>query len=190
MILARAEGLTHQAVALRVGASSQTVRKWRRRFLERGVQGLHDELRPGRPRSYDAEKVAQVIHRALYDPPAHAPTWSVRLLGAAEGIAKTTVQRWCARCGVKPHLARPCKLSNDPFCIEKVRDIVGLYLHPCIRRTLRWCCVWTKKPQFRPWSARSPLCLGGLATARGTRTTMSATAPPPCARPWTPPRAG
>ena len=69
MILASAEGLTNRAVAERVGASPQAVGKWRRRFLERGVQGLHDELRPGRPRSYDDEKVAGVINRALQEKP-------------------------------------------------------------------------------------------------------------------------
>ena len=130
MILASAEGLTNRAVAERVGASPQAVGKWRRRFLELGVQGLHDELRPGRPRSYDDEKVAQVISRALQQKPANAENWSVRLMGAAEGVSKTTVQRWFSLFGVKPHLARTFKLSNDPFFIEKVRDIVGLYLHP------------------------------------------------------------
>ena len=130
MILASAEGLTNRAVAERVGASPQAVGKWRRRFLELGVQGLHDELRPGRPRSYDDEKVAQVISRALQQKPANAENWSVRLMGAAEGVSKTTVQRWFSLFGIKPHLAQTFKLSNDPFFIEKVRDIVGLYLHP------------------------------------------------------------
>ena len=130
MILASAEGLTNRAVAERVGASPQAVGKWRRRFLELGVQGLHDELRPGRPRSYDDEKVAQVISRALRQKPANAENWSVRLMGAAEGVSKTTVQRWFSLFGIKPHLVQTFKLSNDPFFIEKVRDIVGLYLHP------------------------------------------------------------
>ena len=130
MILASAEGLTNRGVAERVGASPQAVGKWRRRFLERGVQGLYDELRPGRPRSYDDEKVAQVIHRALQQKPANAENWSMRLMGAAEGVSKTTVQRSFSLSGIKPHLARTFKFSNNPFFIERVRDIVGLYLHP------------------------------------------------------------
>ena len=130
MILASAEGLTNAAVARRVGASPQAVSKWRGRFLAAGILGLDDELRPGRPRSYDDDKVAQVINRALRDKPAHATHWSTRTLGAAEGISRSTVQRWFSLFGVKPHLAKTFKLSNDPFFIEKVRDITGLYLNP------------------------------------------------------------
>ncbi len=130
MILASADGLTNQAVALRVGAAPQTVGKWRRRFLEQGVPGLHDALRPGRPRTYDDAKVAQVIRRALCHTPDTATTWSVRAMGDAEDISKSTVQRWFSLFGVKPHWAQTFKLSHDPLFIEKVRDIVGLYLHP------------------------------------------------------------
>ena len=130
MILASAEGLTNAGVARRVGASPQAVGKWRRRFLAAGVQGLHDELRPGRPRTYDDERVAQVINRALQDKPDNATHWSTRRMGEAEGISHSTVQRWFSLFGVKPHLAQTCKLSNDPFFLEKVRDITGLYLNP------------------------------------------------------------
>ena len=130
MILASAEGLTNADVARRVGASPQAVGKWRRRFLAAGVQGLHDELRPGRPRTYDDERVAQVIQRALRDKPADATHWSTRTLGEAESISHTTVQRWFSLFGIKPHLTRTFKLSNEPFFIEKVRAITGLYLNP------------------------------------------------------------
>ena len=130
MILACAEGLTNAAVARRVGASPQAVGKWRRRFLDAGIEGLHDELRPGRPRTYDDEKVATVIKHALEKKPEKATHWSLRLMGEAEGISKTTVHRWFSLFGVKPHLAKTFKLSTDPFFIEKVRDITGLYLNP------------------------------------------------------------
>lgn len=93
IILASAEGLTNAAVAQRVGVTPHTVGKWRRRFLEFGIQGLHDELRPGRPRSYDDEKVAGLINRALQDTPENAENWSVRLMAQAEGVSKSTVQR-------------------------------------------------------------------------------------------------
>ncbi len=96
--------------------------------MDRGLQGLHDELRPGRPRTHDDEKVAQVINRALQQKPAHANAWSVRLMAEAEGVSKSTVQRWFALFGLKPHRSRTFKLSSDPFFIEKVRDITGLYL--------------------------------------------------------------
>ena len=130
IILASAEGLTNAAVAQRVGVTPQTVGKWRRRFREAGIEGLHDELRPGRPRTYDDDKVAAVISRALQETPDAATHWSTRTLGRAVGISKSTVQRWFALFGVKPHLAKTFKLSTDPFFIEKVRDIVGLYLNP------------------------------------------------------------
>ena len=115
MILASAEGLTNEAVARRVGATSQTVGKWRRRFRTAGIPGLHDELRPGRPRTQDDDKVAAVINRALQQTPETATHWSTRALGRAEGISKSTVQRWFALFGVKPHLAKTFKLSTDPF---------------------------------------------------------------------------
>ena len=130
MILASAEGRSNTEVGRRVGASPQAVGKWRRRFLERGLQGLHDELRPGRPRTYDDERVADLINRTLQQRPRGATHWSTRTLAQAEGISQSTVSRWLRIFGVKPHLTKTFKLSNDPFFIEKVRDIVGLYLNP------------------------------------------------------------
>ena len=130
MILASAEGLTNTEAGRRVGASPQAVGKWRRRFLESGLSGLHDELRPGRPRTYDDDKVAALINRALQDKPPGSTHWSARTLGQAEGVSRSTVQRWLQLFAVKPHLTKTFKLSSDPFFIEKVRDIVGLYLNP------------------------------------------------------------
>ena len=130
IILASAEGLTNAAVAKRVGVIPHTVGKWRRRFREAGIQGLDDEIRPGRPGTYDDDKVASVINRALQETPDGATHWSTRALGQAEGLSKSTVQRWLPLFGVKPQLAQTFKLSTDPFFIEKVRDIVGLYLTP------------------------------------------------------------
>ena len=119
MILACAEGLSNAAVAAKVGASPQAVGKWRRRFLERGVEGLHDELRPGRPRTYDDEKVAAVISRALQERPDEATQWSVRLMSAAEGVSKSTVQRWFSLFGVKPHLQETFKLSTHGSVLHR-----------------------------------------------------------------------
>lgn len=131
MILAGAEGLSNAAVGQRVGASPQSVGRWRRRFLERGVAGLHDEPRPGRPRTYDDERVAGLINRALVEPPPGTAThWSTRTLAQAEGISQSTASRWLRIVGVKPHLAKTFQSTNDPSFSENVCGIVGLYLSP------------------------------------------------------------
>ena len=130
IILACAEGLTNAAVARRLNVSATAVGKWRRRYLEHGVSGLHDEVRPGRPRSYDDERVATLINRALQEKPDHASVWSVRSIAKVENVSKSTVQRWFEMYGIKPHLSETLKLSSDPFFIEKVRDITALYLNP------------------------------------------------------------
>lgn len=102
MILASSEGLTNADVARQVGASPQAVGKWRKRYLDGGIEGLRDEPRPGRPRTFDDEKVAQVINRALHDKPPNATRWSTHSMGAAEGVSASTVSRWFRQFGVKP----------------------------------------------------------------------------------------
>ena len=129
-ILASTEGLASTGAARRVGTSPQAVGKWRRCFLERGVSGLHDEFRPGRPRTYGDDKVVALIKRALQDKPEGATHCSARTLGQAEGLSRSTVQRWLQLFGVKPNLTKTFKLSGDRFFSERVRDIVGLYLNP------------------------------------------------------------
>ena len=103
IVLTCAEGLTNSEVARRLNTSLPTVGKWRRRFLEQGVQGLHDGFRPGRSRIHDDDKVAELINRALRKKPDNANTWSVRLMAEAEGVSKSTVQRWFALFGIRPH---------------------------------------------------------------------------------------
>ena len=169
IILASAEGLTNVAVAKRVGVTPHTVGKWRRRFRAAGIEGLHDELRPGRPRTYDDDKVAAVISRALQEKPDAATHWSTRTLGRAEGIAKSTVQRWLALFGVKPHLAQTFKLSTDPFFIEKVRDIVGLYLNPPDHAMV--LCV-DEKSQIQALNRTQPTLPMGLGYDAWHRYTM------------------
>ena len=126
IILTSAGGLTNTAVARHLGISLPTVGKWRKRFLDLGVQGLHDADRPGAPRTYDDEKVAAVIHRTLHERPKGSRTWTVRQMAHEEGISKSTVQRWFSLFGAKPHLSKTFNLSNDAFFIDKVRDITGL----------------------------------------------------------------
>ena len=130
IVLACAEGEPNAAIAERMGLSNVTVGKWRRRYREHGIEGLHDELRPGRPRTHEDERVAEVINTALRIKPPNATQWSVRSMAEHAGVSKSTVQRWFDLFGVQPHRQRHFKLSNDPFFVEKVRDIVGLYLNP------------------------------------------------------------
>ena len=118
----------------------------------------------GRPRTYDDDKVAAVISRALQEKPDAATHWSTRTLGRAEGIAKSTVQRWLALFGVKPHLAQTFKLSTDPFFIEKVRDIVGLYLNPPDHAMV--LCV-DEKSQIQALNRTQPTLPMGLGYAEG-----------------------
>ncbi|KKZ13466.1 MAG: hypothetical protein TE42_00370 [Candidatus Synechococcus spongiarum SP3] len=94
------------------------------------MEGLHDEQRAGRPRIYDAERVAEVLNTALQNPPPNATHWSVRTLAQHTGISKSTVHRWFQLFNLQPHRHRHFKISNDPHFVDKVQDIVGLYLNP------------------------------------------------------------
>jgi len=164
IVLTCAQGLTNSAVAERLDASPSAVGKWRRRFIERGVQGLHDDLRPGRPRTYDDEKVAELINRALQEKPDNASAWSVRLMAQAQGVSKSTVQRWFSLFGVKPHLSDTFKLSSDPFFIEKVRDVTGLYLNPPDNAMV--LCV-DEKSQIQALNRTQPTLPLGLGYVEG-----------------------
>ena len=130
IVLLAAEGIDNKPIAARLGLSQPTVGKWRRRFLEQGLEGLHDELRPGRPRSISDEQVAELIDTTLQTQPEGATHWSCRTLAGQTGVSKSTVQRVWNAFGLQPHRSETFKLSTDPFFVEKVRDIVGLYLAP------------------------------------------------------------
>src|ERR1700687_3384300 len=129
VLRAGAGGFT-RAVAARCGISAPTVSLWRQRYREQGIAGLHGELRPGRPRSYDDERVAELINKVLHSQPQASTHWSVRAVAAHTGISKSTVARYFALFGLQPNRSKSFKLSTDPFFIEKVRDVVGLYLDP------------------------------------------------------------
>lgn len=116
-------------IAERLGITQATVGKWRSRFIERRAAGLYDDVRPGAPRTIDDERVAQLINTTLHSKPADGSThWSVRTVAAETGISKSSVQRYFRLFGLQPHRTEGFKLSNDPFFIEKLRDVVGLYL--------------------------------------------------------------
>ena len=130
IVLLAAAGLSNTAIARRLHLSKPTVGLWRRRYLQGGLPGLHDELRPGRARSISDAQVAQLIRRTLKTRPRQATQWTVRSLADETHFSKSTVHRIWRAFGVQPHRQRHFQLSTDPFFVEKVREIVGLYLHP------------------------------------------------------------
>ena len=130
IVLACAEGGSNTAVANALGVADSTVRKWRRRFIADRLDGLHDEPRPGRPRTVSDEDVERVIVKTLEEKPANATHWSTRSMADAVGLNQTAVSRVWRAFGLKPHRVDSFKLSPDPLFIDKVHDIVGLYLNP------------------------------------------------------------
>ena len=121
IVLACGAGATNTAISRRMGLTGMTVGKWRKRYRDLGLEGLHDELRPCRPRTYEDDKVAEVINRALQSKPEDGSTqWSARSLATATGISKTTVHRWLQTFSVQPHRQKHFKLSTDPVFVEKV----------------------------------------------------------------------
>jgi transposase len=130
IVLACAEGGSDVEVAARLGLYRGTVGRWRRRFIERRLDGLHDEPRPGAPRSISDRDVERVIVKTLETKPTDATHWSTRAMAAATGMSQSAVSRIWRAFGLKPHLVDTFKLSPDPLFIEKIRDIVGLYLNP------------------------------------------------------------
>jgi transposase len=130
IVLAAADGLPSKEIAAQLGCSTQTVGRWRGRFAQRGIDALHDEPRPGKPRSIGDEDVERVIVKTLEERPPGATHWSTRSMAHATGMSQTAVSRIWRAFGLKPHLVESFKLSPDPQFIEKVRDIVGLYLNP------------------------------------------------------------
>ena len=130
IVLTCAAGERNQDVAARLGVTPQTVGKWRARFLAQRLNGLHDEPRPGVPRSIDDAKIEAVIVATLESMPVDATHWSSRAMARKSGISTSSVQRIWRAFGLQPHRAEAFKLSTDPLFIDKVRDIVGLYMSP------------------------------------------------------------
>ena len=130
IVLGAAAGETNKSIAARLGCSEATVSKWRRRFAVRRLEGLCDEPRPGAPRTVSDEKVEEVIVKTLEEAPVGATHWSTRSMAAAVGLSQSTVSRIWRAFGLKPHLVEEFKVSPDPQFVEKVRDVVGLYLNP------------------------------------------------------------
>lgn len=130
LILASAGGATDTAVAAKHHVNAKTVSMWRRRFAQRRLEGLYDEPRPGAPRKISDEKVEEIVVQTLESTPKGCTHWSTRKMAEKAGISRVSVSRIWRANGLKPHIVRGFKLSNDPQFIDKVRDIVGLYMNP------------------------------------------------------------
>jgi putative transposase len=130
IVLLAAEGKQNKQIAETTGMTRQTVAKWRGRFVSGGLEGLYDEVRSGRPRSIEDERIAELVNKTLQSKPEGETQWSCREMAKTTGISKSTVQRVWSAFGLQPHRQEFFKLSTDPLFIEKLRDIVGLYLNP------------------------------------------------------------
>lgn len=164
VVLLAAEGVTNREIAEKVGLSAQSVCKWRQRYLKDGLSGLHDELRAGRPRSIADEEVAALIRKTLNTKPEGGTHWTTRSMAKETKISRPTVHRIWRAFGLQPHRQRHFKLSTDPFFVEKVRDIVGLYLNPPDKAMV--LCV-EEKSQVQALDRTQPLLPMGLGYVEG-----------------------
>jgi len=131
IILLAAVGLSDLKIGAELGVKRQTVARWRSRFIQMGIAGIEkDAPRPGRKPQIATKQVQEIVRLTTEEKPAEATHWSTRSMAQASGISEASVRRIWKRHGLKPHLLRTFKLSNDPKFAEKVEDIVGLYLNP------------------------------------------------------------
>ena len=130
IVLACARGLDNKAVADELRICADTVGAWRKRFVQRRLDGLADEPRPGAPRKIDDADIERIVTRTLETKPKAATHWSTRGMAQAEGLSQSSIGRIWRAFGLKPHRTESFKLSTDPYFIEKVRDVVGLYIRP------------------------------------------------------------
>jgi transposase len=154
IVLASQEDLNNTEIAQRLSIRRGTVSKWRARFLQARLEGLLDEPRPGAPRTISDERVEQVIAKTLHEQPRDASHWSSRSMAKASGLSQTAVMRIWHAFGLQPHRTETFKLSTDPLFIEKVRDIVGLYLNPPDRALV--LCV-DEKSQIQALDRTQPI---------------------------------
>lgn len=166
IVLACADEPSNKVVAERLGVCGATVGTWRNRFVARRLDGLADEPRPGAPRTVTDEAVERVVTATLETKPANATHWSTRRMATASGLSQATVGRIWRAFGLKPHRADTFKLSTDPYFVEKVRDIVGLYLAPPEKAIV--LCV-DEKPQVQALERTQPvLPMAPTRTERAT----------------------
>ena len=154
IVLAAASGLKNKAIATKLGLCTHTVGTWRNRFAENRMDGLYDDPRPGAPREIGDDEIAATIRKTLETRPKGATHWSLRTMAKEIGHAPSTVHRIWRAFGLQPHRAETFKLSSDPLFVEKVRDIVGLYLAPPERAVV--LCL-DEKSQIQALDRTQPL---------------------------------
>lgn len=154
IVLACADGTDSKVVARRLHVTPATVCTWRGRFVRERLDGLYDEPRPGAKRKITDEQIEAVVIRTLETTPRGATHWSTRTMGQAVGLDRMAISRIWHAFGLQPHRSETFKLSNDPLLVEKVRDIVGLYLHPPAHAAV--FCV-DEKPQIQALDRTQPL---------------------------------
>ena len=154
IVLAAAEGLNNTQIAERLTINRSTATTWRARFVAARLDGLVDEPRPGRPRTITDAQVEEVVVRTLETVPADATHWSTRSLAAELGLSQSAVSRIWRAFGLQPHRQETWKLSKDPLYIDKVRDVVGLYLAPPERAVV--LCV-DEKSQIQALDRTAPI---------------------------------
>lgn len=164
IILLAADGCSNTAIAEHLGLSRPTVATWRQRYLAQRVQGLYDELRPGGPRSIRDEEIAALLRRTVNTKPKGGTHWTCRSVAAETRLSKSTVHRVWKAFGLQPHRQKHFKLSTDPFFVEKVRDIVGLYLNPPDNAVV--LCV-DEKSQIQALDRTQPILPLGLGYVEG-----------------------
>lgn len=154
LILATASGMSDTAVAAKYRVSNKTVGTWRRRFAERRLEGLYDEPRVGRPREISDERVEAIVVETLETTPKGRTHWSTRKMAENVGLSHSSVGRIWRAHGLKPHIVRGFKLSNDPQFIAKVRDVVGLYMNPPDHAVV---FSFDEKPQIQALERAQPI---------------------------------
>ena len=164
IILLCDEGVNQDVIAEEVGVTRQTVGKWRERFRKQGLMGLYDERRPGKPRTIEEDEIAELIRKTIDTKPAGGTHWSCRSIAAETGLSKSTVQRVWSALGLQPQRQKTFKLSTDPFFVDKVQDIVGLYLNPPDNAMV--LCV-DEKSQVQALERSQPLLPMGLGYVEG-----------------------
>ena len=182
LILGCAEGKSNKTVSAQVGLSPQTVGKWRRRFVEGRLDGLLDEPRPGAPRKITDTDVEIVVTLTLETTPDDATHWSTRSMARRTGMSQSAISRIWRAFALQPHRTETFKLSTDPLFIEKVRDIVGLYLNPPDKALI--LCVDENRVSKR-WTVPRLCCPCVQAKLRDVLTTTLVTEPPTCSLPLT-----
>lgn len=167
IVLKVIEGLKKKHIAEQLDTSRPTVNLWVKRYVKGGIEAiLVDAPRPGRKPKIPEEKEKDIVEATLHSKPANATHWSVRLMAEAQGVSRMTVHRIWKKYNLKPHMVRTFKISNDPKFVEKVKDIVGLYLNPPDKALV--LCV-DEKSQIQALDRTQP----GLPMKRGRAGTMT-----------------